>query len=148
MSVLSTPVAIQAGLAGICIAGALWWVIEGVRLFLRYRRVVAEVTDRTYSDAQQQLDRRAHPWDRLRNLDPHSLKATIPDLLRVRYSVDGKSYEQGIRTARLRGQPSSPTRVVWYDPDDPTQILRNGPGSSFWCAAGALILAGIILDVL
>ena len=125
----------------VCLALAAWWTIEGLRLFLRYRPVTGIVVEHTYTDAQQMRDRAAHPLDRLAAWDPHAIKATVSDTLRVRYKVNGRDYEQLLRSGHLRGESADSVRNLWYDPSDPSRVLRNGPGNSFACAAAVLFLA-------
>ena len=148
MGILGSATKVQLVLAGICLFGALWWVLEAARLFLRYRSATAEVVDRTYTDQQQQRNRADHPWDRIINLSPHSLRHAVADIIRVRYTVAGREYQQVITTGRLRGVAASRNRTVWYDPDDPGRILQNGPVSSLRCSLAALIFAGMILDLI
>ena len=124
-----------------CLALAVWWAVEGIRLFSRYRLVAGVVVDHSYTDAQQMQDRATHPMDRLAAWDPRAIKATVSDTLRVRYTVDGRDYEQLVRSGHLRGERADSVRSLWYDPSDPSRLLRNGPGNSFACAAMALFVA-------
>lgn len=139
---------VRLAACALCLFGALWWGVEGVTLFLKWRPVTGEVIGRSYSDAQQLADRADHPWDRVTNLDPHSIKATVTDILRVRYVVDGRVYEQDVRTGHLRGERADSSPLLWYDPQDPSRLLRNGPGLSFGCAAAALFAAALCSGLL
>ena len=127
-----------------CVMLAAWWIVEGLRLFLRYRPVTGILVDHSYTDAQKVRDRTAHPMDRLAAWDPHAIKATVSDTLRVRYKVDGRDYEQVIRSGHMRGVSADSVRTLWYDPGDPSRVLRNGPGNSFAGAAAVLFFALLI----